>query len=99
MANLPFEYHPDEVSEAHEAYEWCAEQSPKAAERFWSELVRARKQVVERPEGWTPYLHDARVFQFRKFPDGLVYRANADKIIGLAVCRLARKPGYWRDRV
>ncbi len=84
MPDLPFEYHPDAILEAHHAYHWYAEQSQDAAERFWNELTRARKLVSEHPKVWTPYFHGTRVFQFRRFPHGLVYLEQPDRIIGLA---------------
>ena len=97
--SLPFEYHPKAILEAHEAFHWYAERSEEAADRFWGELVRARKLVVGRPEGWAPYFHGTRCFQFRKFPYGLVYIQRPKKLFGLAVCHFSRRPGYWRDRI
>lgn len=99
MPRLPFEYHPDAVAETYAAYHWYAERSPQAAERFWEELQRARTQVSHRPQGWTPYFHGTRCFQFRNFPYGLVYVELSDKIVALAVCHFSRRPGYWRDRL
>jgi plasmid stabilization system protein ParE len=97
-ANLPFEYHPAAIIEAHQAFHWYAERSSQAADRFWNELIRVRKLVTEQPESWTPYFHETRVFPFRKFP-GLVYIERPDRIIGLAVCHFSRSPGYWRERM
>ena len=99
MPNRPFEYHPEAMIEAHKAFHWYAGQSEQAADRFWNELIRARELVTDRPQGWTPYFHGTRVFQFRKYPYGLVYVERPEKIIGLAVCHFRRRPGYWRVRL
>ncbi|WP_040352842.1 type II toxin-antitoxin system RelE/ParE family toxin [Blastopirellula marina] len=99
MPRLPFEYHVDAIAEASAAYQWYADRSSQAAERFWAELQRARKLVTERPQSWTPYLHGTRCFPLRKFPYGLGYVELPDKIVGLAVCHFRRRPGYWRDRM
>ncbi|UUO06952.1 type II toxin-antitoxin system RelE/ParE family toxin [Blastopirellula sp. J2-11] len=98
MSRLPFEYHPAAMEKSIAAYQWYAQQSVSAAERFWNELVRARTLISQRPQGWTPYYHGTRCFQFRKFPYGLVYLELPDKIVGLAVCHLSRRPGYWKVR-
>lgn len=99
MTSLLFEYHPEAIFEAHQAYHWYEERSEDASDRFWKELLRARKLVTERPLGWTPYYHGTRVFQFRRFPYGLVYLQHSDKLIGLAVCHFHRRAGYWKDRI
>ena len=95
----PFEYHTEAIAESRAAYRWYAEQSVDAAERFWRELVRARESVQLNPKTWTPYYAGTRVFQLRKFPYGLVYLEHEDLIVGVAVCHLHRKPGYWLDRI
>ncbi len=99
MPNLPFEYLPEAILEAHEAFHWYARKSPRVAEHFWEELVRAREMVAGSPYAWTPYYHGTRIFQLRKYPYGLVYVPRPEKIIGVAVCHISRRPGYWRLRV
>lgn len=93
-----FVYLTEAVEEAREAYAWYAERDPEVAERFLVELQRARESVTARPRGWTPYYHGTRCFQFRKFPYALVYVEQGDQLVGLAVCHLHRRPGYWKDR-
>ena len=86
MRNQLFEYHPDAIIEAHQAFHWYADRSEQAADRFWNELIRARALVTDRPQGWTPYFHGTRVFQLRRYPYGLVYverpEMNAWYVIG-----------------
>jgi len=99
MPNQRFEYHPEAIAEATEAYNWYAERDETAAERFWQELGRARQWVTEEPDSWSPYLHSTRCFLLDRYPYGLVYVERGEKIIGIAVAHLKRRPGYWRKRL
>jgi plasmid stabilization system protein ParE len=99
MPNQRFEYHPEAIAEATEAYDWYAERNENAAERFWEELRRARQMVTKDPASWSPYLHGTRCFLLDRYPYGLVYIERGGKIIGVAVAHLKRRPGYWRKRL
>ncbi len=99
MNDPKFEYHPEAISEAAEAYRWYFERSEKAAEGFWQELHRARQLVTGQPESWNPYFHGTRCFRLHRYPFGLVYVQRSNLIFGLAVAHLKRRPGYWRDRM
>lgn len=99
MAGHSFEYHPEAIAEAAEAYRWYAERSEEAAENFWAELRLARELVTQRPRLRAIHLHGARCFRLKRFPYGLIYIERGDRIIGLAVAHLRRRPGYWRRRL
>ena len=99
MPSLPFEYHPEAILEADQVFHWYAERNEQAAKQFLEQLIRARKLVIERPQSWTPYFHGTRVFQFQKYPYGLVYIERPKKIVGLAVCHFHRRPAYWAERI
>src|SRR5688572_8636611 len=99
MSNQIFEYHPEAVKEAHRAYHWYDDRSDNAADRFWEELRRARRLVTQKPQSWMPYLHSTRCYLFDRFPFALVYIERGERIIGIAVAHLKRRPGYWRKRL
>ena len=94
-----FEFHQEAILEAREAADWYAARSVDAALKFKIELRRAEELVTKRPDAWTPYLHGTRCFKLERFPYALVYIERGDRIIGLAVAHLKRRPGYWRDRL
>jgi hypothetical protein len=64
-----------------------------------AELRQAENSVTRHPQSWTPYLHGTRCFKFERFPFALVYIDRDDRIIGIAVAHLKRRPGYWRNRL
>ena len=96
---LNFEFHRDAAIEAREAADWYAERSPVAAQRYKSELLRVQHSIELHPQSWTPYLHGTRCLKLEHFPFALVYIERPDRIVGVAVAHLKRRPGYWRARL
>ena len=94
-----FEFHPEAMIEAKQAAEWYAERNLTASIDFKKELRFAEKLVNEHPGSWAPYLHGTRILQLKRFPYGLVYTERGDRIVGIAVAHLKRRPGYWRKRL
>jgi hypothetical protein len=99
MPKVTFDYHPEAIAEASQAYQWYAERSDRVADSFWHELRQARHRVTQQPESWNLYLHGTRCYQLNRFPFGLVYIPRGEKIIGIAVAHFKRRPGYWRKRL
>ena len=99
MSDREFEYHVEAIKEAWDAFHWYDERTGNAAEVFWEELRRARQSVTKHPKSWTPYLHGTRCFKLARFPYALVYIERGNRIIGIAVAHLKRRPGYSRERL
>ena len=99
MSDRQFEYHPEAIAEAWEAFHWYEERSEAAADSFWQELRHARESVTEHPQSWSRHLHGMRCFRLKRFPYGLIYVIRNDRIIGVAVAHLKRRPSYWRARL
>jgi plasmid stabilization system protein ParE len=99
MPGQAFEYHPEAISEAWEVFHWYDDRSERAAEDFWQELRRARQSVAMHPSSWMPHVFGTRCFKLKHFPYALVYIEREDRIIGIAVAHLKRRPGYWRKRL
>lgn len=95
----PFEFHHEAILEARHAALWYKERSAEAAAKFKDELRRAELAVRDAPSTWALYLHGTRRFVFSGFPYVLVYVERDDRIVGVAVAHLKRRPGYWRHRL
>jgi hypothetical protein len=98
-SKLEFEYHPEAIAEATAAFHWYSDRSEKVADAFWNALRKARMDVTARPRTWSSYLHGTRCLKLDRFPFGLVYVERSDRIVGVAVAHLHRRPGYWRKRL
>jgi hypothetical protein len=89
-----FEFHHEAVLDSLEAAKWYADRSIGAAEKFKTELRRAEDSVTRHPISWAPYLHGTRCFKLARFPFALVYIERDDRVVGIAVAHLKRRPGY-----
>lgn len=94
-----FEYHPQAIVEATEAYDWYQSRSKAAADSFWYSLRRARISVSEYPTIWPPHIAGTRRCPISNFPFCLIYIELEDVIIGLAVAHNKRHPDYWKERL
>jgi hypothetical protein len=94
-----FEYHPEAILETRAAIDWYAQRSEDAPASFKKALREAERRVKKNPEEWMSYLHGTRCFLLDYFPFALVYIERGERIIGIAVAHLKRRPGYWRKRL
>ena len=72
--------------------------SPRIAEAFLTEFVRAQQRLAEHPAIGTPLSKRLRIFPMRGFPYSIIYRQTADALLIYAVANQHRRPGYWRQR-
>lgn len=99
MTTLIFEFHPEAVFEARDAYTWYASRSRKAADGFLASLEAAQDRVLSDPDMWPQHLAGTQICDLDRYPFGLVFLQLPTVIIGLAVAHHKRRPGYWRNRV
>jgi plasmid stabilization system protein ParE len=84
--------------EAHEAFLWYAARDPKVADRFEAQVISAFDRIAEAPEQGPEIEPGIRRLLLHRFPYGLLYSIEDDRILVLTVMHLCRRPGYWRGR-
>nr|MDO8109796.1 type II toxin-antitoxin system RelE/ParE family toxin [Candidatus Sigynarchaeota archaeon] len=89
----------DAEKEMTEAVQFYEAQAKGLGVEFLSEVERAIQSIRETPETWPILEGDLRRRLLRRFPFGILYRIEADKILIIAVAHLRRKPGYWKERL
>jgi hypothetical protein len=94
-----FDFHPEAILESRAAADWYAERSLDASIDFKLALRDAELAVTDSPETWPAYLLGTRCLRLKRFPYGLIYAVRRDRIVGIAVAHLSRRPGYWRKRL
>ena len=72
--------------------------SRRLGERFDKAIQAAEVLVAGFPDLGSPYKHGARRVFSKKFKFPLVYVADENEILILAVASFRRKPGYWKSR-
>jgi plasmid stabilization system protein ParE len=85
--------------DAEDAARWYAERSEAAAAAFVEELDRAIAAIQHTPATWPSFDHGTRRFLLKRFPYSVVYRADDQRIVIVAVAHAHRRPAYWRGRI
>jgi plasmid stabilization system protein ParE len=84
--------------EALEAAEYYGERMPRGAQQFGEQLWAVVGRLREYPESGTPYGLPHRRAVFRSYPYSVVYRADADGILIVAVKHDRMMPVSWEAR-
>jgi plasmid stabilization system protein ParE len=85
--------------ELNDAVNWYNEQADGLGNEFLDELDRAIRRAVAYPQSCTEIESGLRRCIMARFPYGLIYGLEKDKIIVVAVAHLHRHPRYWADRL
>jgi len=75
------------------------EQRAGLGDEFLLEVKRAVGRIEKFPRACAKVSRYCRRCQLHRFPYGLIYRAEKDRLFIVAVMHLSRKPGYWRRRM
>jgi len=68
---------------------------------FLDAIEAGYHRILSNPKAWTVLNSRSKIFRrcmLQRFPYGLIYVIQKEKLIVLAVMHLARKPGYWLKR-
>ncbi|MGH7574198.1 MAG: type II toxin-antitoxin system RelE/ParE family toxin [Longimicrobiales bacterium] len=95
---LPVEYHPAAVTDLDEAVDYYASRVPGLGAAFHAEVKRTEALAARHPEAGSPLGSDVRRWLLDRFPYGLIYAVERDRLYVLAVAHLRRRPRYWADR-
>jgi len=64
-----------------------------------AEVEHSVRHIASPPESGSPHPAGTRRMLVRRFPFGVVYRADEQQIVGVAVAHRRRRPGYWIRRI
>jgi plasmid stabilization system protein ParE len=85
-------------TELDQAFEWYETQQKDLGVQFLNEFDSAVRRIITYPESYILIEKDVRRCLVKRFPYGILYGKDDDKIIVIAVAHLHRKPDYWIDR-
>ena len=89
---------PSALREMEDAFEWCQAQMGGLGYAFLDEVDEGVHRILAWPLAHSVMGRDHRRCLIRRFPYGLIYGMDGDRIVILAVAHLHRKPYYWADR-
>lgn len=93
-------FHPEARAELLASVEYYEEQADGLGQQFTDEVERAVRLVAEQPGLGVPIagVEELRRWALRRFPYFLIYRAEPNTLLILAVAHQRRRPGYWKER-
>ena len=92
------EFHKDADEEMKAAAGYYEEQVTGLGDNFLDEMEQGLSRIQQFPLLWPIYEGEYRRYILKRFPYGIIYRIESEKIFIIAVAHLRRKPGYWWDR-
>ena len=93
------EFHPDAQDEFISAAQFYESQTDVLGLDFVLTVQRTYERLREFPASGAPFGRRLRRLLVPKFPYGLLYRVEPERIYIVAVMHLRRRPGYWRSRL
>lgn len=95
----PIVLHPAAEAEMRAAAGYYHECQPGLGSRFLDEVTLAGGRIIRNPEAWPVMSGSIRRCLLNRFPFGLIFRIETERIYVLAVMRLRREPNYWCNRL
>ncbi len=86
-------------AELDEAFSWYENQQENLGVQFLTEFDAAIRRIAAFPKSYVMLGSDIRRCLIKRFPYGVLYGIDADRIIIIAVAHLHRKPNYWVGRL
>ena len=93
------EFHPEAEDEFISAAQFYERQTEGLGLDFIMTVQQAYERLLEAPASGPPFGRRLRRLLVPKFPYGLLYRVEPERIYIIAVMHLHRRPGYWRSRL
>lgn len=84
--------------ELNEAIEWYETREPGLGLDFATQVHAAVQRALAFPFAWQEMGGDIRRALVHCFPYGVLYVAEPDRLLIVAVMHLHRHPDYWRNR-
>jgi len=90
-------FHTD-AAEEMQAAAYYAARARGLGDEFLDEIEQGLHRIQQFPRLWPIYEGEYRRYLLQRFPYGLIYRIDPEKIFIIAVAHLHRQPGYWKNR-
>ncbi len=92
-------FHPEAEAEMRASARWYEARSPGLGTLFLGEIESAVARIAANPEAWAAVKDKVRRHLVHRFPFGVLYRAEGERIFILSVMHLHREPEYWKHRM
>lgn len=95
---MKYFFHPDAETDFEEAVIYYENRQYGLGYDFSIEIYSTIRRIMGNPKAWTVLEDDIRRCLTNRFPYGIIYSEEYDRIYILAVMNLRRSPDYWKYR-
>lgn len=95
---MKFFFHPEAEEEFNKAIDYYEECKRGLGYDFALEVYSTIRNILDYPKAWPVLEKDIHRCQTRRFPYGVIYSIDNNRIHILAIMHLHRKPNYWKER-
>ena len=92
-------FHPEAEEELIAAARFYEQQAEGLGGEFIGEVRHTVGRIIAHPESGARFSRGLRRMLVDRFSYTVLYRAEAEQILLVAVMHLHRRPGYWRHRL
>ncbi|NQT16854.1 MAG: type II toxin-antitoxin system RelE/ParE family toxin [Planctomycetes bacterium] len=95
---LPVNYLPGARRDFDESFDWYADRSAIAAERFANAVDAAMLRIAQDSRMLTHVDGVHQECPVKRFPFRIIFRHAQDQILIVAIAHAKRRPNYWQSR-
>lgn len=99
MSLRPIRFHGAARTELSQAVDHYDEQVSGLGDAFAAEVEHSIRQIATYPNIGTPHLLGTRRVLLEGFPFSIIYEAQEQQIVIVAIAHQRRMPGYWLRRL
>lgn len=96
---MNYAFHPEAEAEFLDAIAYYEERAPGLGLDFSAEVRAAIQRILAFPKAWQVLDGDIRRALVHRFPYGVLYAVEENRIWIVAAMNLHRRPEYWRERL
>lgn len=89
---------PEAVNDLREAFVWYEAQRPGVGRAFLRRVRQRVDTIRENPRSFPIVLQSIRRAPLKRFPYGVYYEDQGDRVVVLAVYHFKRSPDGWMSR-
>jgi toxin ParE1/3/4 len=98
VARYEIEVLPWAIDDAREAHGYLLERDERLADEFQRRVTDALRALSETAHQYPLREDSIRRYPLKKFPHGIMYELQGDRVIVYAVAHPKRQPGFWKKR-
>ncbi len=98
MARYEVEVLPWAIADVRETYLYLVERDERLADEFQHRVTEALRALAETGHHYQERESSIRRCPLKKFPHGIMYELEDNRVIVYAVAHPRREPGFWKKR-